>query len=59
MAKITSKSLLNVGTEIIINEPAKTIQLVEAGNLVAKDGVTFQAIYSKCVDLWATASYQD
>lgn len=59
MAKITSKAQLNVGTEIVINEPAKTIQLVAAGNLVAKDGVTLQAVYSKLVDLWATASYQD
>jgi hypothetical protein len=59
MAKITSKTSLNVGTEIVINEPARTIQLVEAGNLVAKDGVTLQAVYSKLVDLWATATYQD
>jgi len=59
MAKITSKSLLNVGTEIVIDETAKTIQLIAAGNLVAKDGVTLQAVYSKLVDLWATASYQD
>lgn len=59
MAKLTSKSSLNVGTEIVIDEPNKTIQLVEAGNLVAKDGVTLQAVYSKMVDLWATSTYQD
>ena len=59
MAKITSKASLNVGTELVIDETAKTIQLVAAGNLVAKDGVTLQALYSKLVDLWATASYQD
>lgn len=59
MAKITSKASLNVGTELIIDETAKTIRLVAAGNLVAKDGVTLQALYSKLVDLWATASYQD
>lgn len=59
MAKIVSKSQLNIGTEIVIDESAKTIRLLADGNLVAKDGVTFQAIYSKCVDLWATASYQD
>lgn len=59
MAKITSKSSLNVGTEIVIDETAKTIRLVEAGSLVAKDGVTLQAVYSKLVDLWATVSYQD
>lgn len=59
MAKITSKASLNVGTEIVINEPARTIQLVQAGNLVFKDGVSLQAVYSKLVDLWATSTYQD
>ena len=59
MAKLTSKASLNVGTEIVIDEPGRTIRLVAAGNLVAKDGVTLQAVYSKLVDLWATASYQD
>jgi hypothetical protein len=59
MAKITSKALLNVGTELIINEPARTFTLVAAGNLVAKDGVTIQALYSKFSDLWATSTYQD
>lgn len=59
MSKITSKAQLNVGTELTIDETAKTIQLVAAGNLVAKDGVTLQAIYSKLVDLWSTAGYQD
>lgn len=59
MAKITSKSSLNVGTELVIDETAKTIQLVATGNLVAKDGVTLQALYSKLVDLWATSTYQD
>lgn len=59
MAKITSKAQLVVGTEIVINEPARTIQLLEAGNLVFKDGVTLQAVYSKLVDLWATSTYQD
>lgn len=59
MAKITSKALLNVGTEITVDETAKTIALNVAGNLIAKDGVTLQAIYSKLVDLWATPSYQD
>lgn len=59
MAKITSKSQLNVGTEILIDEPARTVRLVEAGNLNFKDGVTVQAVYSKLVDLWATAIYQD
>lgn len=59
MAKLTSKASLNVGTELLIDEVAKTIRLVAAGNLVAKDGVTLQAVYSKLVDLWATSTYQD
>lgn len=59
MAKIISRSGLNVGTELIIDEPNRTIELVATGNLVAKDGVTFRAIYSKFVDLWATSTYQD
>lgn len=59
MAKITSKSGLVVGTNLIIDEPNKTIQLLAAGGLVFKEGVTWQALYSKLVDLWATATYQD
>jgi len=59
MAKITDRTDLNIGTELLVDEAAKTIQLVEAGNLVAKDGVTIQALYSKLVDLWATSTYQD
>jgi hypothetical protein len=59
MAKITSRSLINVGTELTIDETLKTFTLNVAGNLVAKDGVTLQALYSKFVELWATATYQD
>jgi len=59
MAKITTRAGLTVGTELIIDEPNRTFQLVVAGNLVAKDGVTVQALYSKLVDLWATVTYQD
>jgi len=59
MAKITSRTLLNAGTEIFIDTAAKTVQLVATGNLVAKDGVTLQAVYSKLVDLWNTATYND
>ena len=40
MAKITSKTQLNVGTELTIDTSARTITLNVAGNLVAKDGVT-------------------
>ena len=59
MAKITSRASLSVGTELTINETARTFTLNEAGNLVAKDGVTLQALYSKFADLWTTTTYQD
>jgi hypothetical protein len=59
MAKITSRAGLVVGTELTIDEAAKTFTLNVAGNLVAKDGVTLQALYSKFVELWATVTYQD
>jgi hypothetical protein len=59
MAKITSRANLIVGTELIINEVARTFEYVATGNMIAKDGATIQALYSKFVDLWATATYQD
>ena len=59
MAKITSKTLLVVGTEITIDTTAKTFTLIEAGNMVAKDGVTLQALYSKFVQLWTQAAYNE
>lgn len=58
MAKITDPDDLNVGTEITFDLGAKTFTLVEAGNLVAKDGVTVNAIWAKFVDLWTTSTYQ-
>lgn len=57
MAKITDGDNLNVGTEITIDTTAKTFTLIEAGNLVAKDGVTLQALYSKFIKLWETSTY--
>lgn len=59
MAKITSQADLNVGVELIIDEPNREIELLAAGNLTAKDGVASQALYSKFVSLWNTAAYQD
>lgn len=59
MPKITTRAGLVVGTELTIDEVAKTFTLNVLGNLIAKDGVTLQAIYSKFVELWATAPYQD
>lgn len=57
MPKIIDPDDLNVGTEITIDTAARTFTLVAAGNLVAKDGVTLQALYSKFVDLWTTSTY--
>ena len=57
MAKIIDGDLLNVGTEITIDTTAKTFTLTQAGNLIAKDGVTLQALYSKFIKLWETAAY--
>lgn len=59
MAKLSSKASINVGTELTIDETLKTFTLNVAGNLIAKDGVTLQALYSKFVELWATPTYQD
>lgn len=57
MAKITDPDQLNVGTELTLDTSAKTFTLNVAGNLVAKDGVTVQALYSKLVELWTTSTY--
>lgn len=57
MPKIVDPDLLVVGTELVLNTTAKTIQLVATGNLVAKDGVTLQALYSKLILLWETSTY--
>lgn len=58
MAKIIDPDDLNVGTEITFNLAGRTFTLVEAGNLVAKDGVTGNALWAKFVDLWTTSTYQ-
>lgn len=57
MAKITDPDDLNVGTEITLDTSAKTFTLVVAGGLVAKDGVTGNALWAKFVDLWTTSTY--
>jgi len=59
MAKLTSRASLNVGTELTVNTATKKITLNIAGALIAKDGVTVQAVYSKLIDLWTTATYND
>lgn len=63
MAKITDGDSLVVDTNITINTTAKTFTLVASadgsttGGLIAKDGVTLQALYSKFIKLWETATY--
>jgi hypothetical protein len=59
MAKITSRALINVGSELTINTTNRTITLNVAGNLIAKDGVTWQSLYSKFIELWTTADYNE
>jgi hypothetical protein len=59
MAKIIDPTDLNVGTELTINTGTKVITLNVAGNLVAKDGVTLQALYSKLEDLWTSSTYNN
>lgn len=57
MTKITDQALLNIGTEITIDTTARTFTLVATGNLVAKDGVTLNALWSKFENIWATPTY--
>jgi len=57
MAKITDPDLLVVGTELTIDTTGKTFKLNEAGNLVFKDGITLQALYSKFIQLWEDSAY--
>ena len=59
MAKITDKALIDVGTELIINTTLRTIELTVAGQLVAKDGASWQALYSRFIDLWTDPSYNE
>lgn len=58
MTMITDPDLMAVGTEITLDTTARTFTLIEAGDLVAKDGVDANALWSFFVDIWATATYQ-
>ena len=58
MAKIIDPDDLIVGTNLSFNLPARTFTLSVGGALVAKDGVTGNAIWAKLVDLWTTSTYQ-
>jgi len=60
MATLKARSDLIVGTNLIIDESARTYEFIDgAAGLNEKDGVTIQALYGKFVDLWATEAYQD
>lgn len=57
MAKIVDPDQLNQATEVVITTAAKTIQLLEAGNLNdlnpgKSSGVTVQAVYSFLKEEW-------
>lgn len=57
MPKLVDPDSLNRGTEIVFDTTNKTIQLLVAGNLDdtspgRTSGVTEQAVYSKCKELW-------
>src|SRR4030042_6777925 len=58
MAKIIDPDDLVLDTHLILNTTNKTIELVATGALVAKDGVTGNAIWAKLVDVWCTSAYQ-
>ena len=58
MAMITDPDLIAVGTEITLDTAARTFTLNVAGDLVAKDGVDANALWSFFVDIWATATYK-
>ena len=53
MAILTDHTLLNLGTEVVINTSTtpKTIRLVVTGNLTT-DGATIDAVYSACKVFW-------
>ena len=61
MAKLVDPDSLTRNAEIVFDTTNKTIQLVISGNLDDESpgrtsGVTEQAVYSKCKELWKTAA---
>jgi hypothetical protein len=63
MAKLIDGDDLIVSTNITIDTTARTFTLVASADgsttngLIAKDGVTLQALYSKFIKLWETSAY--
>ena len=64
MAMIQDPDNLIVGTNITFNTGARTFDFIASvdgsttNGLIAKDGVDTNAVWSKFVDLWATATYK-
>lgn len=54
----TTSGNLGVNGNIWLDTSAKTFELAAYGSLVAKDGVTGNALWAKFVDLWTTSTYQ-
>jgi hypothetical protein len=54
----SSEGNLGVDGNIWLDTTNKTFELAPYGSLVAKDGVTGNAIWAKFVDLWTSSSYQ-
>ena len=63
MAKLIDGDDLIVSTNITIDTTARTFTLIASADgsttngLIAKDGVTLQALYSKFIKLWETGAY--
>lgn len=58
MAIVSDPDVLVVDTDISFDFPNKTFTLTAGTNIVAKDGVDMNALWSKFVDLWSTATYK-
>ena len=57
MPKIVDPDQLIIGTNLTVDTTAFTVTLNVGGALIAKDGVTMQALYSKLVELWTESAY--
>lgn len=64
MSMITDPDSLVVGTNLTFNTAARTFDFIASADgsttngLIAKDGVDGNALWSKFVDLWSTATYK-
>ena len=64
MAMINDPDSLVVGVNITLNTAARTFDFIASADgsttngLIAKDGVDMNALWSKFIDLWATATYK-